>query len=118
MLGRTRVKSVLDTRLPPFDRPRCQVSNCNSPLDEPRPILMESQGAAGVMTVHCLAKCPVCGAQYKGERRIGLGKKTRALEQDFHFFTDEDRAFVSGVLAKYQQDPARLAKINAMNVKG
>ena len=117
MLGRNRVKSVLETRLPPFDRPHCQVATCNSKLDEPRPILMESQGAAGVMTVHCLAKCPVCGSQYKGERRIGLGKQTRALEQDFHAFTDEDRAFVSEVLAKYQQDPSRLAKINAMKVR-
>lgn len=118
MLGRNRVKQVMHSRLPPFERPRCQLPSCPSALEEPRPIHTEAQGAAGVLKVHCLTRCPRCATQYKGERMIGLGKQTRALEQSFHIYNDEDRVFLSSILAKYQQSPEKVAKINAMEVRG
>jgi len=118
MFGKQRVSNVMNTRLPAFERPLCLADGCTAKLDEPRPIHTESQGAPGVLRVHCLAKCPSCGAQYKGERLVGLGKKTRALEQSFHPYGEEDRQFVSLLLPKYQQQPDRLQKINEMPVNG
>ena len=118
MFGKQRVANAMNARLPSFERPACQTAGCVSKLDEPRPIMTEPQGAPGVLTVHCIARCPVCRAEYKGERMVGLGKRIRALEQSFHPYNDEDRQFVAEVLAKCQQQPGRVAQIKAMPING
>lgn len=117
MFGKQRITNAMHTRLPPFERPPCQADGCTAKLDEPRPFHTEPQGAPGVLLVHCLAKCPKCGAQYKGERHIALGKKTRALDQAFHPYSDEDRALVASLLPKYQQNPQKLEQIQSMPLK-
>ena len=48
----------------------------------------------GVLIVHCLGVCERCGAEHKGERKVGLGKQTKALDQEFHLYNDADRELV------------------------
>lgn len=114
MFGKQLVSKVMNRRLPAFPKPACAA--CSQKLPEPRPFHTEQQGAPGVLTVHCLAACTHCGAKHKGTRNVGIGKVTRALDQEFHVYNDDDAALVRSLLPKYQQNPEKLANIEAMPV--
>lgn len=113
-----RVANAMNARLPSYDRPICLADGCTTKLDEPRPIHVEPQGAPGIMRAHCLAKCPACGAQYKGERIFSIGKTSKAIEQDFHTYGEDDRLFIQPLLAKLQANQGKLREIQAMPVRG
>ena len=110
------IAKVLNKPLPAFQRPQCAGTPCDGELQEPRPFHTEQQGAVGVLTVHCLATCTKCGAKHKGTRTIGLGKQTRALQQEFHLYDADDAALVRSLLPKYQQHLGKLHDINNMPV--
>lgn len=117
MLAAKRIASALNTRLPSFKRPKCQVEGCDAQLMDPRPFHTEETGKFGQLRVHCLTRCPVCTAEYKGERLIKVGRVTEALSQEFHFYNDDDRAFVTSLLPQFKQNSAKLQEIQAMPVK-
>jgi len=117
MFAKHALQKVLQKRLPRFDRPLCQADDCRVPLDEPRPISVEGKEGEP-LKVHCLARCSTCGAQYKGERMISVGRKgSKAIQQDFHPYNDEDRAFVNSLLPAFQQNQAEIQQINAQPVR-
>jgi len=116
MFGKQRLARVMHKRLPSFPKPDCAAEGCTGKLLEPKDFHTEQQGAIGVLTVHCLAKCSRCGAPHKGTRNVGLGKTTRALNQEFHLYNDEDAELVRKLLPKYQQNTAKLAEIQQMPV--
>ncbi len=90
MFAQRTLQKLLQQRLPSFERPLCQTGTCQSPLDEPRPIGVEGKEGEP-LKVHCLARCPICSAQYKGERMITVGRKgSKALQQEFHPYNDQD----------------------------
>ena len=112
MFGKkSRIAAILDHPLPTFDPARCSRSGCTGTLGEPRPFHIEAQGAVGVMTVHCLAKCQQCDAPHKGERRVALGKVLTVVDQSFHLYNDQDRALVNQLLPAYQTNAAKMAKV-------
>ena len=112
-----RVAGALSQRLPPFETPTCEMEGCGSPLVDPRPILTEESGVRGMLRVHVLTRCPVCTAEYKGERIVKVGFRPTAVSQSFHLYNDDDRALVTSLLPKYMQSAEKLAEINAMPVK-
>lgn len=111
------VAGVLNTRLPKFDLPKCETPNCGSHLLEPRPFHTEETDTRGLLKVHCLARCPICAAEYKGERMIRVGRRTEAVSQSFHRYNDEDRALVTTLLPQFKQNAGKLQQIQAMPVK-
>lgn len=107
---------VLNKPLPTFPRPKCTSPACGADLLEPRPFHTEQQGAVGALTVHCLSTCPRCGAKHAGTRTIALGRQTRAVQQEFHLYNDDDAALVRSLLPKYQQQQSKLQDIHNMPV--
>lgn len=116
MFGKQRVANVMHKRLPSFPRPDCAKEGCDGKLQEPRPFHTEQQGALGVLKVHCLGICNSCGAHHAGVRNVGQGKATRALNQEFHLYGDDDKVFVESLLLKYQQNTPNLKHIQHMPV--
>lgn len=112
------VQKTFNQRLPSFERPKCQVDACVGQLDEPRPMFIEPTATQTIMQVHCIAKCLACGAPYKGERMIELGRKITAVAQDFHPYNDEDKALIQAILPKIQANVGKLIEIQSAPEKG
>jgi hypothetical protein len=116
MFLKKKIAGVMHRRLPPFERPQCAREGCPGQLLEPKPFHTEPQGAPGVFTARCLAKCERCGAAHAGTRTFGVGKQTRAFTQEFHLYNDADRDVLRALLPKFQNNQPKLAQINAMPV--
>lgn len=106
------IRKALNQRLPDFEAPGCCKEGCTAQLDDPRPLYAEQSTEDNrILHVHCLAKCPACGAAHMGVRDVRLDRGAHSAGQSFHLYNEEDRAVLAELMPKIQANPGKLLQI-------